>query len=137
MKISVLALDIGSKRVGVAGCDGLGLMAIGITTIERTSIPADFQAIEQIAIEREVTLLVVGMPYLADGSIGSQGKKIQKYANKLSKALNLPVEYVDERYTSFEAEQRMISSGRSPSRNKGEIDLHAAEIILQSWLESR
>jgi putative holliday junction resolvase len=134
-RVAALGLDIGNKRIGVAGCDGLGLIASGITTINRRSFLEDVAQIQAIVLEREVAILVVGLPYLVDGSVGTQARKTQKYAERLSRALNLPLQYVDERCTSLEAEGLIISEGRSPSQNKAEIDRKAAAIILQVWLD--
>lgn len=135
--ISALGLDVGRKRVGVAGCDRTGLIATGITTVERTSFERDVQQIQDIVNERQVEVLVVGLPYSMDGSIGFQARQVQKFATRLAKALDLPVEYVDERLTSFQAEQMLIAENRSPSRNKGLIDRKAAALILQQWLDTR
>ena len=135
--ISALGLDMGSKRIGVAGCDGTGLIATGITTIERRSFQEDVEQIQQIVHERQVQLLIVGLPYSMDGTLGFQARHVQKYTTKLSLALKLPVEYVDERLTSFQAEQLLIAQKRSPSRNKGLIDRTAAALILQQWLDTR
>jgi putative Holliday junction resolvase len=135
--ISALGLDVGRKRVGVAGCDRTGLIATGITTVERTSFERDVQQIQDIVNERQVEVLVVGLPYSMDGSIGFQARHVQKFATRLAKALHLPVEYVDERLTSFQAEQMLIAENRSPSRNKGLIDRKAAALILQQWLDTR
>ncbi len=135
--ISALGLDVGSKRVGVAGCDGTGLIATGITTIERTSFEKDVEKIKQLVNERKVQLLVVGLPYSMDGSLGFQAIKVQKFATRVAKALLLPVEYVDERLTSFQAEQLLIAEKRSPSRHKELIDRKAACLILQQWLDTR
>lgn len=136
-KISALGLDVGSKRIGVAGCDGLGLMATGLTTIERTSFERDVQQLREWVQQREVKLLVVGLPYASDGTIGSQARQIQKFAKRLAKALQLPVEYIDERLTSVEAEELIKAENRLVSRNKGLIDRKAAAIILQEWLDNR
>lgn len=136
-KISALGLDVGSKRIGVAGCDGLGLMATGLTTIERTSFDRDVQQLREWVEQREVKLLVIGLPYASDGTIGLQARQIQKFAKRLAKALQLPVEYIDERLTSVEAEEFIKAENRSPSRNKGLIDRKAAAIILQEWLDNR
>lgn len=135
--ISALGLDVGRKRVGVAGCDRTGLIATGITTVERTSFERDVQQIQDIVNERQVEVLIVGLPYSMDGSIGFQARQVQKFATRLAKALQLPVEYVDERLTSFQAEQMLIAENRSPSRNKGLIDRKAAALILQQWLDTR
>nr|WP_175586806.1 Holliday junction resolvase RuvX [Nostoc sp. UIC 10630] len=130
-----MGLDFGRKRIGVAGCDRTGLIATGITTIERTSFEQDVEQIRQIVNEREVQILVMGLPYSMDGSIGFQARQVQKFTTRLTKALKLPVEYVDERLTSFQAEQLLIAENRSPSRHKALIDRKAAALILQQWLD--
>lgn len=135
--ISALGLDVGRKRIGVAGCDRTGLIATGLTTIERTSFVQDVEQIQQIVDQRQVEVLVIGLPYSMDGSLGFQAKQVQKFAHKLAKALKLPLEYVDERLTSFQAEQLLIAENRSPSRHKGLIDRKAAALILQQWLDTR
>ncbi|MBE9049637.1 Holliday junction resolvase RuvX [Nostocales cyanobacterium LEGE 11386] len=135
--ISALGLDVGRKRIGVAGCDRTGLIATGITTVERTSFARDVEQIQNIVNERQVQLLVIGLPYSMDGSLGFQARQVQKFAKRLAKALQLPMEYVDERLTSFQAEQMLIAENRSPSRHKGLIDRKAASLILQQWLDTR
>ncbi len=136
-RISALGLDVGSKRIGVAGCDGTGLIASGLTTIERTSFDRDVTQLRKIVEQREVQVLVVGLPYSMDGTLGLQARKVQKFAARLAKALQRPVEYVDERLTSFEAQEQLKAEQRSPSRNKSLIDRKAAAIILQEWLDAR
>ena len=136
-KVSALGLDVGKKRVGVAGCDGMGLLATGLTTIERTSFKEDVAKLKQIIAERGVEILVVGLPYSMDGTIGTQAKQVQKFAQRLSQALELPIEYVDERLTSVEAEAQLKAQKRFSSYNKGLIDRQAAVIILQQWLDCR
>lgn len=135
--ISALGLDVGHKRIGIAGCDRTGLIASGITTLHRTSFERDVEYIKQIIQERDVEILVVGLPYSMDGSIGFQARHVQKFTRRLTGILKLPVEYVDERLTSYQAEQMLISQNRSPSRNKGLIDRKAAALILQQWLDMR
>ena len=136
-KVSALGLDVGKKRVGVAGCDGMGLIATGLTTIKRTSFQEDVAKLKQIVQEREVEVLVVGLPYSMDGTIGTQAKQVQKFARRLSEALQLPIEYVDERLTSVEAEAQLKAQKRFSSYDKGMIDRQAAAIILQQWLNCR
>ncbi|HEY9672007.1 MAG TPA: Holliday junction resolvase RuvX [Waterburya sp.] len=136
-KISALGLDVGSKRIGVAGCDGTGLIATGLTTIERASFEQDVQKLRELVEQRDVQTLVVGLPYSMDGTLGAQAVKVQNYANRLSKVLQLPIEYVDERLTSVEAEELIKAQKQSPSRNKSLIDRKAAAIILQRWLDVR
>jgi putative Holliday junction resolvase len=135
--VSALGLDVGRKRIGVSGCDGTGLIAAGITTLERTSFRAVVEQLQQIAAERQVQVLVVGLPYCMDGQIGFQARQVQKFARSLSQVMQLPLEYIDERLTSFEAEQLMKSANLSPSRNKALVDQKAAALILQQWLDIR
>ena len=135
--VSALGLDLGAKRVGVAGCDRTGLIATGLTTLRRTNFESLIRPLSELIESRGVEVLVVGLPYTLDGEIGAQAKKIQKLARRLSKALDIPIEFVDERLTSFAAEQMMLDRQISLSRNKSEIDRKAAAIILQQWLDRR
>ncbi len=135
MTISALGLDIGRKRIGVAGCDGLGLMATGLTTVVRSYFAAELAEFQQIVADRQVTVLVAGLPYRMDGTIGPQAKETRNYAKRLAKALGLPLEFVDERLTSVAAEELMQAAGESVIRNKALIDRKAAAIILQQWLD--
>ncbi len=136
-KISALGLDIGRKRIGVAGCDGTGLIATGLETIYRKSFAQVVANLEAIIRAREVQVLVVGLPYSMDGTVGPQARQTLKFAQALSTALQLPVEYVDERLTSFQAAEMLKAENISPSRNKGLIDRKAAALILQQWLDDR
>ena len=136
-RVAALGLDIGRKRIGVAGCDGTGLIATGITTIHRTSFIKDIEQLRDIIKERDVKLLVVGLPYSMNGEIGTQAKQVQKFTQRIAKALELPFEYVDERLTSVEAETQLKAQKRFSSRDKGAIDRQAATIILQQWLDLR
>jgi putative holliday junction resolvase len=136
-RISALGLDVGRKRIGIAGCDGTGLIATGLTTLDRQSFQQDVEAIRAWVKSRQVQVLVVGLPYTLDGEIGAQAKQTQKFARRLSQALDLPVEYMDERLTSVEAEQLIQAENLTPAYHKGLIDRKAAAIILQQWLDQR
>ncbi|HIK28039.1 MAG: Holliday junction resolvase RuvX [Oscillatoriaceae bacterium SKW80] len=136
-RISALGLDVGSKRIGIAGCDGTGLIACGLTTLSRSSFDQTLAQIRRLVEERQVQVLVVGLPYSMNGELGFQARQVQKFATRLSKALGLPVEYVDERLTSVQAEQLLVAQKRSPSRNKALVDRTAASLILQQWLDER
>jgi putative holliday junction resolvase len=137
MRIAALGLDVGSKRIGVAGCDGLGLIATGITTIWRSSVREDIAQLAQIILDRSVKILVVGLPYTMDGNLGSQARQVQKFARRIAIAVELPIEYVDERLTSYAAEEMMKAAKISVSQNKATIDRIAAAVILQQWLDAR
>jgi putative Holliday junction resolvase len=135
--VFALGLDIGKKRIGVAGCDGLGLLATGLTTINRRSFQQDLHQIETLIKERKAEILVVGLPYLMDGTLGEQAKQVKKLAQRISRILNIKIEYVDERLTSVEAEEQLKSQKRFSTYNKGLIDQQAAAIILQQWLDEQ
>jgi putative holliday junction resolvase len=135
--ISALGLDLGHRRIGVAGCDRTGLIATGLTTIHRTHFDRDMAQLRQLIREREVTLLVIGLPYSMNGDIGTQAKRTQKLARRISHTLQIPFEYMDERLTSYEAETMLHTQHISPSRNRELIDRKAACIILQQWLDLR
>ena len=136
-RVAALGLDIGKKRVGVAGCDGTGLIATGLTTIIRSSFVADLAQFEAIVKERNIKILVAGLPYTMAGELGFQAQQVQKYAQKLAIALDLPLEYIDERCTSLEAEEFLKAKKQFSSWDKGAIDREAAAIILQQWLDRR
>lgn len=137
MSVLALGLDVGRKRIGVAGCDRTGLIAHGITTIVRKSWQQDMQRLQELIKEREIDTLVVGLPYNMDGSLGYQAKQVQKFARGASQQLGLALEYVDERLTSFEAEQMMQTERISPREQRELVDRKAAALILQRWLEQR
>jgi putative Holliday junction resolvase len=135
--VSALGLDIGRRRIGVAGCARSGLIATGLTTLEHCSFQDVVEQLRTLATERQVETLVVGLPYTMAGKEGFQARRIKKFAQRLSRALNLNIVYVDERLTSVEAEQLIQAEHRSPSRNKALIDRKAAAIILQQWLDKQ
>ena len=136
-RLSALGLDVGRKRIGVAGCDGLGLIARGLTTLRRESFARDVERLERIATERQAQILVVGLPYTMSGNLGYQARQTQNFGDRLAIALELPVEYVDERLTSIEAEARLRSRKIALPRNRASIDREAAALILQRWLDER
>ncbi|WNZ46085.1 Holliday junction resolvase RuvX [Leptolyngbya boryana CZ1] len=136
-RVAALGLDVGQKRIGVAGCDGTGLIATGLTTIRRKSYSQTIEELRQIVVDRQVEILVIGLPYSMDGTLGKQAIQIQKFAETISKALSLPFEFIDERLTSFEAEESMKAARISLRENKELIDRKAAAIILQQWLDQR
>ncbi len=135
--ISVLGLDLGKKRIGVAGCDGTGLIATGLTTIHRSSFQQDMVELQQIVQARQVQLLVAGLPYSMDGTLGFQARQVQRLAQRIAIALNLPLEYVDERLTSVQAEELLRAEKGNIIRDKHLIDRKAAALILQQWLDQR
>ncbi|MBE9159326.1 Holliday junction resolvase RuvX [Nodosilinea sp. LEGE 06152] len=135
--VSALGLDIGRRRIGVAGCDGTGLIATGLTTLQRRSFAELVADLQQIASARQAQVLVVGLPLTMDGEEGFQARQVRKVASGLGQALGLPIVYIDERLSSVEAEQLMRAAGHSVAHEKALIDRKAAAIILQRWLDER
>jgi putative Holliday junction resolvase len=134
--IKALGLDVGRKRIGIAACDRLGLFAYGLTTIYRQSWLKDTAQLAVLIKERDIDTLVVGMPYNMDGSKGAQAKQVEKYALRLSQHFAISVYLVDERLTSFSAEENLKAMGYNLRANKALIDQQSAVIILQQWLDS-
>lgn len=131
----ILALDLGSKRIGVAVSDELKIISRALTTIERASRFANLARIRELVKEHAVQELVVGLPKNMDGSIGPQGKKAISEAEWLKKELDLPVNLWDERLSTLEAERTLLQADLSRRKRKKVRDKLAAQIILQGYLD--
>lgn len=133
----VLGLDVGSKTIGVAISDALKLTAQGLETIKRdvNDEENDFQRLDKIIEEHEVSTIVVGLPKNMDGTIGTSGEMCQAFAEKLKERTKLPVELVDERLTTVAAERMLITADVSRKKRKKVIDKMAAVLILQNYLD--
>lgn len=132
-----LGLDIGSKTIGVAVSDRLGWTARPVCTVRRSSWAEDLAKLTRLCAEHEVAQLVVGLPLSADGGMTEQARFNQRAAEKLHKALALPVAYVDESLTSVDADAYMAAVGMNRRRRKERIDQQAAALILQDYLDEQ
>jgi putative Holliday junction resolvase len=130
----LLALDVGEKRMGVAICDETQTLARPLLTLNRASKKEDFARIAALCREHAIEKVIVGLPKTLRGEEGPQARRVQRYAAELQVALNLPIEFWDERYSSVDAQERLTLSSRKP-RAKGDIDSAAAAIILQEYLD--
>ena len=130
-----MGLDVGTQTIGVAVSDGIGLLAHPVTTITRQGVRKDCEQLAALVAAREVAFLIVGMPYELDGSEARSARLARQVGEALAARTGLPAFYVDERFTSVEAERRLIDAGRSRARRKLTIDQAAAAVILQSWLD--
>jgi putative Holliday junction resolvase len=140
--LRVLALDVGDRRIGVALSDPTGLLATPLTAVDRLGAqPSEFDEILRLAQEYEVESIVVGMPVTLAGKLGRQARQVRDFIKELSDLTDLPVETVDERYSTVQAQRMLNESERRPSRNRnrdrGHLDAAAAAVILQSYLDSR
>ena len=134
-----LGLDVGSKTIGMAVSDELGLAAHPERVLARKGTASDVAAVIELARGREVGAVVVGMPYELSGAVGSRGKRVQVFIDALRAALPAGVELhlQDERFSTAEAERILLSADVSRARRKDVIDKQAAAIILQTWLDAR
>ena len=133
----VLALDVGSRRIGLAVSDPLGITAQGLETLERTNKRSDLKHLAALVRELEVSEIVVGNPLRMSGESGTQAEKIAAFAGELRKRLKLPVHLWDERLTSAEAHRILNETGMDRMARKGVVDRMAAVLILQSYMASR
>jgi len=130
----VLGLDVGSKRIGVAVSDLLGITAQGLETLQRQNKRLDFEKLAKLIREYKIAQIVVGYPLRMSGEVGTQAQKAQKFAELLRAETGLPVHLVDERLTSWEANQLLDEAGLSRLERKGKVDKMAAVLILQAWM---
>ena len=132
-----MGLDIGDKTIGVAVSDLMGLTAQGVTTIKRVGKKKDIEAIKQIIAEKQVNKIVSGLPKNMNGTVGPQGEKVQKFCELLKEETNLPIEFWDERLSTVAAERSLIEGNVRRENRKKVIDMLAAVIILQGYLDSK
>jgi putative Holliday junction resolvase len=132
-----LALDIGSKRIGLAVTDELGITAQGLRTLDRTSRRHDLEVLKKIARKHNVTEVVIGRPLHMTGDQSVQSKRIEEFGKLVGESLGLPVHYIDERLTSWEANEILDQEKLSRTERKGKVDQIAAVLILQAFLDSR
>lgn len=157
----VLAIDYGRRRIGLAVSDELRLTAQPLATLERENRAADLRRLREIARRNGVRLILVGHPLRLDGSAGEMASEVERFAARIGKALGIPVELVDERLTSWEAQQT-VAATRARSRHgnagahklpgaaktmahrprrshaagqRGAIDSVAAAVLLREYLE--
>ncbi|WP_297135738.1 Holliday junction resolvase RuvX [Terrisporobacter sp.] len=131
----IMGLDIGDKTIGVAVSDLMGLTAQGVTTIKRVGKKKDIEEIKKIIAERQVNKIVSGLPKNMNGTVGPQGEKVQKFCELLEAETNLPIEFWDERLSTVAAERSLIEGDVSRQKRKKVIDMLAAVIILQGYLD--
>ncbi len=135
----IMGLDFGSKTVGVAVCDPLGITAQTVETIvrkEENKLRQTCQRIEALIREYEITSIILGYPINMDDSVGERGRKTEEFKAMLERRTGLPVILWDERLTTVEADEILRESGVPGRDRKRVIDQVAAGIILQSYLDA-
>jgi putative Holliday junction resolvase len=133
----LLALDVGSRTIGLAISDPLGITAQGLVTIRRTSKRADLQRLADLIREYQVGEIVVGYPLHMSGEAGVQAQRVEALAAEMHRRFHLPVHLWDERLTSAEANRVLRETDMSIRRRGQVVDQLAAVLILQAFMQNR
>ena len=133
----LLGLDVGSKTIGMAVSDPLGITAQGLPTYRRRNKRLDFEELARVIGQYSVVEIVVGFPLRMSGAEGSQAEKMRLFADEVRQRFGLPVHLVDERLTSAEANRVLRETEMSIKRRGEVVDRMAAVLILQSWMEQQ
>lgn len=133
----IMSLDLGDKTIGIAASDLMGLIANGVETIRRKGIVNDFKRLEELVNEYEVNKFVVGYPKNMNGSIGERAQKSEDFAKELGKRFkDVEVVLWDERLSTVSAEKVLIEADMQRKKRRKIIDMMAAVVILQNYLDS-
>ena len=130
-------MDVGTKRIGIAVSDEMLLTAQGLETLQRKTRDKDLCEIRSLLKEYSVCELVAGLPLNMDGSYSAKTKKGIEFLDSPSKGIDVPIKMWDERLTSVQAERAMLEADLSRAKRRRLSDRLAAQIILQSYLDSR
>jgi putative Holliday junction resolvase len=130
-----LGIDHGSKRIGLAVSDPSGKVALPLETLESRGLERDLAAIRKVVEARQVKRIVVGLPIHMDGRTGHQAKAAQAFADHLAEEFGLPVDTIDERWTTREAERALLATGRRGKKKRAVVDSVAASLLLRTYLE--
>ena len=133
----ILAIDFGTRNMGLAVTDPLGMTAQGLPTYRRSNKKADFDYLRRLIRQYEVREIVMGLPLRMSGGEGIQAEKVQVFAEELRAKFKLPVRLFDERLTSVEANRVLRETEMSGRRRAEVVDQLAAVLILQAFLEYR
>lgn len=132
-----LGLDLGTKTIGLAVTDELGITAQGLTTLERKGLRRDLENLAQTVQDYGVDRFVIGLPLNMDGSEGPRADATRKFGVALENATRLPVIYWDERLTTVAAHRMLLEADVSRQKRKDVVDQIAAVLILQGWMEAQ
>ena len=133
----ILGIDYGEKRTGLAISDPLGITAQPLPTVQGLSETQLIRTILDIAIEKEVEEIVVGLPRNMNGSLGKSGDKVMEFVKKLRTQTDRLVAIEDERLTTMMADRTLAALGEKPKTRKKKLDRMAAQLILQTYLDRK
>ncbi|MDI6900191.1 MAG: Holliday junction resolvase RuvX [Anaerosomatales bacterium] len=132
-----LALDIGEKRIGVAVSDPAGIVATPVTVLDAEEVERDPCALRELAEERDVQVVVIGLPVTLAGEEGPQAARVRAAAERIGAELGLPIEWWDERLSTATARRALAEGGVSARKSRGDVDRLAAAVFLQAFLDRR
>jgi putative Holliday junction resolvase len=135
--MSLLALDVGTKRIGVAVADPSGTFALPVTVIDRTNLKDDLERIRELVREYNAQEMVVGDPVTLSGRRGPAAEKIDRFVEQLSRVFPGTIHRIDERMTTAQATKVLICADVSRAKRKTVVDKMAAALILESYLARR
>ena len=133
----VLALDIGEVRVGIAVSDATGTVASPVTVLPAQEVLGNARTFRRVLEDYEPDLLLCGRPQTLAGEDGPQAERIMAQGRQIAQACGLPLEFADERLSSREAKRILREEGLSERAMRGKVDMVAASLFLQSWLDAR
>jgi len=133
----ILAIDHGTKRMGVAVSDELGMIAQPLEFIAAEPFAKFLDRLKEILREKQVELILVGMPRNMDGSYGPAALKVQEFVAVLKDAVAIPIKTLDERLTSVQAHRFLTEAEVRGRRRREKVDKSAAAVLLQSYLDGR
>lgn len=133
----ILAIDFGTRRMGLAVSDPLGIAAQGLKTLERTNTESDLRHIQLLVEEYTPERVIVGNPLSASGKETVMSQRAAAFAEKLRRRLSCPVELWDERLTSAQANRVLRESGIGIEKRRHAVDRVAVTLLLQGYLDRR
>lgn len=133
----ILALDIGTVRVGVAVCDPAERVATPVCVLPSQEVRSGAKSFRRLLEDWEPELILCGLPYTMAGEEGPQAEFIRQFAADVAKASDLPLEFTDERLSSSQAKRSLREKGLSEKEMRGKVDMIAASLFLQAWLDTR
>jgi putative Holliday junction resolvase len=131
----ILALDHGSKRIGVAVSDETKTIAQPLEYIPAEPFADFLERLKKLLVEKEIDLILIGLPRNMDGSYGPAAEKVQTFVGVLKTAITVPIKMWDERLTSSQANKILIQANVRRDKRKEKVDKMAAAILLQSYLD--
>lgn len=132
-----VGLDLGTKTIGLAVSDELGITAQGLKTLERRSLKKDLAALVELATDYQADRFILGLPLNMDGSEGPRAAATRKFGDKLAEASQRTVIYQDERLTTVAAQRVLLEGDVSRQKRRAVVDQIAATLILQGWLDAQ